>query len=538
MSAQANRARFIERLGGVSAVAAAARVELARRYFADFVRQAWHVLEPNGRPFVPNTGTDAIITHLQALGDGKIRRLGIACPPGFGKTTLCSVAYPAWMWARNPSWRAICASHALVLARAIAAKFSRVVMSDWYTSTFEMRLESDALSALITEEAGHRHAMGVGGALTGIRADGGIVDDSLNAVDAGSKKMVADVNDWFDSAFTTRFDGGEHAPIVVVQQRLDSNDLLHHVRELGYEMLILPARFDSTKRCVTSIWQDPRTAEGQILAPEIHSEAWLEEQLRVLRPHGFATQYQQAPAPREGNQFKIGMWGWCSLHPQPEVSARPVGSRTGPAYVIERRQDGALDLDLLVVSVDATGGSVSEDASALGLIIWARKGQRRFILADLTPGPRTFLQTVADILAAVRAAVDLAGPQRKIVVLVEKKALGQGAIEKIQLAIANGELRDRNDRPIVAAVKSFEPAGRGDKVQRAAAMEPDVAAGLVHVLDGAPWVPAFIEELALFPRGPRNDRVDALSQVEMEYAVTQTPHERWAAMSRLAAIRR
>lgn len=509
-----------------------------RKSFAAFVRSAWHVLEPNGRPFVSNTGTDAIIAHLQAVGDGQIKRLGIACPPGFGKTTLCSVAYPAWMWARNGSWRAICASHALPLARTIALKFVRVVLSDWYQGCFGVRLQSDAVTALLTEESGQRQAMGVGGALTGIRADGGIVDDSLNAINATSKQLVADVNDWFDTAFTTRFDGGENAPIVVVQQRLAENDLINHVRELGYEMLILAAKFEASRRCVTSIWQDPRTDEGQILAPEIHSEAWLEEQLRVLRPHGFATQYQQAPAPREGNQFKIGMWGWCALSSQHVPALRPQGARTDPAYLIERRTDGSLDLDVLVVTADATGGSTSEDASALGLLVYGRKGMRRFVLADLTPGPRTFLEMVADLKNAIRTAVRIAGRQRKIVVLVEKKALGVAAIEKIQAAIAGGEVLDDDGQAIVATVQAFEPSGRGDKEQRAASMEPDVAAGLVHLLDGAAWVPAFTEEFGLFPRGPRDDRVDALSQAEIEFAATQDPAERWRAMARLRAVPR
>lgn len=522
---------------GPTEIARQARATLARRSLAHFVRQGWHALEPNGRPFVANTGTGAIIEHLQAVGDGQIKRLGIACPPGFGKTTLCSVAYPAWMWARDPSWRTICASHAMPLARVIALKFSRVVLSDWYQENFGVRLESDAVTAIVTEESGHRQAMGVGGALTGIRADGGIVDDSLNAVSAGSKLAVAEVNDWFDNAFTTRFDGAENAPIVVVQQRLDSNDLIAHVKELGYEILALAARFESNRRCVTSIWQDPRTRDGDILAPQIHSEVWLEEQLRVLRPHGFATQYQQAPAPREGNQFKIGMWGWCSLAPGP-VAFRPLGARQDPPYVIERREDGSLDLDVLCITADATGGSTSEDASALGLLVYGRKGLRRFVLADLTPGPRTFLETVADILAAIRRAVEIAGKQRKIVVLVEKKALGQAAIEKIRKAIADGDLRHPDGKAIVAEVRAFEPAGRGDKVQRAAAMETDVASGLVHLLDGAAWVPAFIEELALFPRAPRNDRVDALSQAEIEFTEAQDPKERWRAMSKLSLVRR
>ena len=512
------------------------RAARAKKSLAEFVRQAWHVIEPNGRPYIQNPGSDAIIEHLHALGTGQIRRLGVAVSPGFGKTSLCSVAYPAWMWARNPHWRAICASHAFALAKVISAKFHRVVTSDWYLESFGVRLQSDALTALVTEEAGQRQALGVGGSLTGFRADGGIVDDSLNAIDAESKERVKDVNNWFDQAFCTRFDGGENAPIVVVQQRLDADDLIEHVRGLGYEILELPARFDPDRRCRTSIWVDKRTYKGEVLAPEIHSDAFLNEQLRILRPTGFAKQYQQQPTAEEGNKFKVGMWSWCSLRAQDASPMRPKGSRASPPYVVPRREDGSLDLDLLCVTVDATGGSKSDDASALGLLIYGKKGQRRFVLEDRTEGPKTFLESVADITSALRVAVAMAGRQPKTVVLVEKKALGQAAIEKLETALANGEIKDQNGRPIVAKVQPFEPSGRGDKPQRAAAMEPDIDAGLIYLMDGAPWVPAFLEEFSLFPKGTRDDRVDALSQAELEFATEMDSASKLRALGRLAMV--
>lgn len=512
------------------------RAVRAKRSFAEFVRQAWHVIEPNGRPFVENPGSEAIIQHLHALGTGVITRLAVAVSPGFGKTSLCSVAYPAWMWARNPHWRTICASHAHTLAKSISAKFLRVVESDWYRASFGIRLQSDALQALTTEESGRRDALGVGGALTGLRGDGGIVDDSLNAVDANSKTMVLAVNDWFDNAFCTRFDGGEKAPIVVVQQRLDGNDLIHHVKEQGYEMLELPARFDPDRRCRTSIWVDNRTHKGEILAPGIHSDAFLDQQLKILRPVGFAKQYQQAPGVEEGNKFKNGMWNWCALREQEASPLRPKGARSSPPHVIGRREDGSLDLDLLCVTVDATGGSKDEDASALGLLIYAKKGQRRFILEDRTEGPKTFLESVADITSALKAAVAMAGRQPKTVVLVEKKALGVGAIEKLEKALADGDIKDQWGKPIVAKVQPFEPSGRGDKPQRAAAMEPDIDAGLVYLMDGAPWVPAFVEEFGLFPKGPRDDRVDALSQAELEFSEVMSEADKMRALNRLAMV--
>lgn len=55
-----------------------------------------------------------------------------------------------------------------------------------------------------------------------------------------------------------------------------------------------------------------------------------------------------------------------------------------------------------------------------------------------------------------------------------------------------------------------------DKERRVDAILPQIAARLVYLLEGAPWLAEFVEEHALFPESPWNDRVDALSQV-LEY---------------------
>src|SRR5579859_3387156 len=64
---------------------------------AGFVREAWHVLEPNAR-YVHNWHIDAICQHLEAVTDGRINRLLINVPPGSMKSLLVSVFWPAWEW--------------------------------------------------------------------------------------------------------------------------------------------------------------------------------------------------------------------------------------------------------------------------------------------------------------------------------------------------------------------------------------------------------------------------------------------------------
>lgn len=511
-----------------------------RREFPTFLRFAWHEIDQSGRPFITNPGTDAIALHMQALADGVIKLLAIAVSPGFGKTSLASVAWPAFMWARDPSWRVICASHAFELARDIAGKFHRLVTSDWYRRVFPfVEVTGEALRAMTTSKGGTRYAVGVEGALTGLRSDAGLIDDSLNAIDAGSKVSVRAVNEWFEQGFSTRFDRrGREPAIGVIQQRLAENDLIALMRSLGAEVLELPARFETERRCSTKIWTDPRTVDGEVLAPEIHPKEYLDERERVMGARAFAGQYQQAPAPREGNQFKIGMWGWCALVGDGAPSAqRPTGARSGAAHVIARREDGSPDLDFAAVSIDATAGSTSEDASALAVGLFAGKDLRRFLLRDFTRGPAGWTETLRRVEAAIRASGLILVRQKKLVVLLEKKAMGASEDAPLptqvrQMAAGQARREDgskiepfvwSDGSPMTVKLELYEPTGKGDKQQRADAMEVDIDAGLVMILEGADgagargedWSPEYLTELGLFSGAgkSRDDRVDMTSQV-------------------------
>ena len=98
--------------------------------FREFVAYFWPVVEPS-RGFEPNIATDAIIEHLQAVGDGRIKRLAISIAPGSGKSTLL-VLFSAWLWLRRPGARSIHASHALDLARRDSQRTRRLIESDEY----------------------------------------------------------------------------------------------------------------------------------------------------------------------------------------------------------------------------------------------------------------------------------------------------------------------------------------------------------------------------------------------------------------------
>src|SRR5271163_4318322 len=102
--------------------------ELAMRFLREFVRQAWHVVEPS-TPFVPGFHIDAIIAHLEAVTRGDIRNLLINVPPRHMKSLLVSVFWPAWEWTRYPERRWLYSSYATSLSHRDSVACRRLIES-------------------------------------------------------------------------------------------------------------------------------------------------------------------------------------------------------------------------------------------------------------------------------------------------------------------------------------------------------------------------------------------------------------------------
>ena len=110
-----------------------------------------------------------------------------------------------------------------------------------------------------------------------------------------------------------------------------------------------------------------------------------------------------------------------------------------------------------------------------------------------------------DTLAAIREMRRRYPQVRSI--FVEDAANGPAVIETLS-----------RELPGVIALKP-----EGGKLSRAAASEPRVEAGNVHLpravapdgrlIPGREWVEDFIEQLAIFPTGDHDDDVDALTQL-------------------------
>ena len=220
---------------------------LAQDSLAEFVKQAWPIVEPS-TPLRWNWHLDVICEYLEALtaGDG-INRLIINLPPRSGKSILASVMWPAWVWARQPSTRWLCASYSASLANKFSIDRRGVITSPWYQERWPIQLAGDQnqKNEFMNTERGHMIATSVSGSATGKGGDFIVADDLQNPEMAESEAERETVNRFFDETLSTRLDDKRRGRIVVIQQRTHQADLTGHLLEQGgWTHLCLPAEFE------------------------------------------------------------------------------------------------------------------------------------------------------------------------------------------------------------------------------------------------------------------------------------------------------
>jgi predicted phage terminase large subunit-like protein len=446
------------------------KAEKARRDFKEFVRQAWHIIEP-GTPLVWGWVMDAICDHLQALAEGRIpkNRLLICVPPGSSKSRLVRVFFPCWVWARQSHTRFISASYALDLTIRDNLDTRRIVTSDWYKETFKLSIAEDdggkvgfSLSTL-----GSLKALTVGGKTTGFRGDYFLIDDPLNAQDANSDVLRADTNEWFREAAQSRVNSVQKSAIVVVMQRLHEEDVAAIAMRMGYERLIVPMRWDEQFRYTTSIgWTDPRSEEGELMWPERFPATYVDEQEDAetgMGPYAFASQMQQTPVPRTGglipaDNFKI----IDDLPDEPFLSVR------------------GWDL----------AGTEGAGAYTVGTKLLYGLHSEEFYVADVQ---RARLNG-AGVRKLMLSTAELDGRETRIIFPKDPGQAGKAQSEDLVAMLAGFSVESE--------------AQTGSKEMRAEPFASQVATGRVNVLK-RDWTRAFMDEMRLFPRGKFKDQVDA-----------------------------
>lgn len=448
----------------------AAEREYSQRSLSNFIKRAWHVVEP-AQSYVHGWHIDAICEHLEAVHLGQTNRLAIAVPPGSMKSLSSSVLFPAWEWGPRlkPSTRTIATSHSENLAIRDNLRAKRLIDSDWYKHTWpEVELSRDQSSKSNFENTatGFRQASPFT-SLTGKRGDRVIIDDPLSVDGANSDQVRQKVLETFTEAVPTRLNSPEKSSIVVIAQRLHEQDVIGYIEanDLGYDYLMIPMEFDPTRKCHTSIgWSDPRTEENELMFEERFPRHVVERDKKILGTYAVSSQFQQLPIPRQGGLFQADRIRIIDAVPAQE--------------------------NLIFCRGWDLAGTEGAGAYTVGLKLAYSHDSKRYIIIDVKR--------------------ERLGPQG-VRTLMEKTAELDGYDVPIVYPQDPGQAGKAQSQDIAADLSGYTLSlerHTGNKELRAEPLASQVEAGNVDMVY-APWNEELIKELRFFPRGRYKDQVDA-----------------------------
>lgn len=445
--------------------------QLLREDLATFIGKVHSTVDPSVC-FIPNWHIELIAEHLSAVSHGEIDRLLINLPPRSLKSICVSVAWPAWALGHTPSTRFIVASHTLSLAIKHSLDCRLVMQSAWYAKAFpESRILSgeNTKQKFVTDQRGFRFATSVGAALTGEGGDILIVDDPLNALQAQNRHALQHVNAWFDQVFTSRLNSKKTGAIVVVMQRLHSDDLAGHLlAKGGWLHLNLPAVAE--RETTYSFGSVCKTRSvGEVLNPGREELVHLERMRRELGSYAFAAQYQQNPRPADGTMLKAAWF--------------------------QRYKTAPISSSRIIQSWDTAIKSGSDHDFSVCLTV--AEAQERIYVVDVLRAKVDY----PDLRYMFKASAQQWKPQA---ILVEDKASGQQLIQ---------DMRRETGLPVIARTP------KNDKISRFGSVCAMAEAHRIFLPLEAEWLAEFESECLMFPRAKHDDQVDALTQyVEWVYS--------------------
>jgi len=439
---------------------------------AGFVREAWHVLEPNAR-YVHNWHIDFICDHLQAVTEGRLNpRLLINVPPGSMKSLLVSVFWQAWEWGPRGmrSMRYLTTAFNEIPVKRDTRKTRDLILSEWYQSLWpEVSLTRTAELSFANSGTGTREGVPFG-SLTSQRGDRLILDDPHSVELAESETERANTTRKFREGALNRLNDQARSAIVVIMQRLHEDDIAGTILKLGMDFthVMLPMEFEPERACVTPIGKDPRQWDGDLLDPGRFPREVVQGLKDGMGQYAYAGQYQQRPAPREGGIFKRH---WFEI-----VPAAPANARRCRGW-------------------DLAASKSSTSAYTAGVRLSVLNGV--YYIEDVARGREEAAGVERMILNTAR----LDGMGCKISIPQDPGQAGKAQVAAFARLLAGFNCR-------------FSPES-GDKESRALPVSAQAAVGNVKIVKG-PWNDAFLDEITSFPAGTYKDQTDALSRAFAE----------------------
>jgi len=433
--------------------------EEKQKDFMSFVKYVW----PD---FIEGAHHKIYAEKLQAVADGKIKRLIINMPPRHTKSEFASYLFPTWLMGRDPTKKIIQATHTAELAVGFGRKVKNLIENEDFRDIFpdvKLAVDAKASGRWSTNAGGEYYAVGVGGALAGRGADLAIIDDPVSEQDALSATALDSIYEWYTSGPRQRLQPG--GSIIIVMTRWSIRDLTAKVlskqSEKGsdkWDIVEFPAIMPSGK----SLWP----------------EYWKLEELEGVKasiPVGkWNAQYMQNPTAEEGAIIKREWWQKWEKEDPPECN-----------YIIQSYDTAFSKSDRADYSAVTTWGIFTESES----------NEEHIMLLDAVKGRWEFPQLKEE----ANELYKLYDPD---MVLIEQKGSGMPLTQEL--------------RRMGIPVTPFTPSRGADKFTRMHSCAPVFESGMVWCPD-TNFADEVMEECASFPNGEHDDLADSMTQAILRF---------------------
>lgn len=459
-------------------LASVVREDVRRRGLRAFIEWFWPIID--AAPYCHNWHIDAICEHLEAVTRRDIKRLVINVPPGFSKSSILSVLWPAWQWATNPKHRWMFASFDQTLVNRDSKRMIAVVQSPLYRKAFPSGAtfaREPQVGEVWNDQKGYRFNTSVRGKATGKHCNTQAVDDPIKPRDAeaSSELSLKDCEHWWDKTMSTRraHPVADFARVIQMQAicvgALDQLSL-----ERGYEHLCIPMRFEPAihwdRGSSIGGCRDPRQNAGEVLDPRRVPPETVAEQEEELGPDGAEAQLQQNPQPKGSEHVKAE---WLE-HTYTELPVKDQFLR----YV-------------QVWDFNVKGGEGNSRVSGLLAAIFRNDAyliDERCDYWNWVAGKREFTRCQQDPIWRKAGRI-----------YIEDKANGSPLLQELE------------GTDVGRKCEAVQPTAGFSKTERFDLQTDKLAQGRIRLPD-KPWVAKWRQEIKRFPVKP-NDRADTLEML-------------------------
>jgi predicted phage terminase large subunit-like protein len=432
--------------------------------FKSFLIKVFQTLNPSQK-FEDNWHLDLMIEYLKSVENSETKRLIINVPPRSLKSTLISVAWPAWLLGNDPSKKIIVASYSQNLSLKHSVDCRSIINSEWYKTLFpKMHLMKGAnvKHKFLTHQHGFRFATSILGTLTGEGADIIIVDDPHTPMQAASNTERKRAIDWYDHTLCTRLNNKKKGAIVLVMQRLHQDDLTGHLLDKKiWTHLKIPSQANND---ITYQINDKKVffKKGSFLHPLRENTREIENAKLELGSFAFNAQYMQDPIADDSALVKAS---W-----------------------VKRYNKLPTEYDSCIQSWDcAVKIKAANDFSVC--TTWY-KFNNQYYLVDVFREKLKFLNLKSSVMR-------LAELHLVDTILIEDKSSGQSLIQ---------ELETNTSLPIIPI------SPHKDKETRFISILSIFESGKIILPKNAPWLADFEAELFAFPNSKHDDQIDSMTQ--------------------------